>query len=74
MRCNNCGRERTRYDDEFCEECGVEFYGYYSWEREEIMAEYEGDLCCNGDNDIDNILECKRAKANIKRRGTYRIG
>lgn len=80
MRCNYCGRTKTEYDDIYCEECALKFKEdyektleeCYSWDREKIMSTYEGDLCCDDYNNIDNILEQKRT--DMKRRGTYRIG
>lgn len=80
MRCSYCGREKTEYDDMYCEECALRFENdyeetleeCYSWEREEIMNTYEDDLYYDDCNNIDNILEQKRT--NIKRSDIYRIG
>lgn len=75
--CDYCGHYQKNNEDEFCE-CGGNFImcddnnEFYSWEINEVMANYEGDFYYQGNNNIDNILECKRAQ--MKRRDTYRIG
>jgi len=46
VRCNYCGRIMTEYDDEVCEECGLEFE----------VEEYIDDEC----NSVDDILEDNR--------------
>lgn len=67
--CVECGEYQEHKEDKICQ-CGgifdysddVDFNEFYSWERDEVMVEDEGDFYYRESNNIDNILEWKRSK------------